>query len=417
MNSKESETQARNTAEIVARRSYGRLVAFLAARTRDVAAAEDALSEALASARGEWPLKGGPANPEAWLLTVARRKTIDAVRRQHTVETSAGELQVRAEGLAAAANEAEIPDRRLALMFVCAHPAIDAAIRAPLMLQVVLGVDAKTIGSAFLVSPATMGKRLVRAKDKIRQAAIPFSVPEPEQLPGRLDAVLDAIYAAFTEGWTDPGCADVVRRDLAEEAFFLARLVAELLPDEPEAKGLLALLLHCEARRAARRLEDGSFVPLSEQNPDKWSRPMMIEAEQMLAAAVALKRMGRFQLEAAIQSAHAERMRGGCVDWSAIVQLYKGLIAVAPSIGALLGRAAAVAAFGAPQDALVLIEEIPATSVEAHQPYWALRGHVLQRLGKTREAKAAYERAIGLTEDAAVRDFLIRRTLCFEPDP
>src|SRR5260370_1618468 len=230
MTSTELITQARDAEETVARRSYGKLVAFLAARTGDVAAGEDALSEAFASALVEWPLKGCPANPEAWLLTVARRKAIDAVRRQHTAEVSVEELQVRAASLDAFANGAEIPHRRLALMFVCAHPSLDAAIRAPLMLQVVLGLDAKTIGSAFLVSPATMGKRLVRAKDKIRQAAIPFSLPEREQLPGRLDEVLDAIYAAFTEGWADPGGADVVRRGLTQEAFFLARPVAELLP-------------------------------------------------------------------------------------------------------------------------------------------------------------------------------------------
>src|SRR5215831_1601860 len=410
MNSQESKPQARNTAETVARRSYGRLVAFLAARTRDVAAAEDALSEAFASAMVEWPLKGCPANPEAWLLTVARRKTIDAVRRQHTAEISAGELQVRAEGLAAAANEAEIPDRRLALMFVCAHPAIDAAIRAPLMLQVVLGLDAKTIGSAFLVSPATMGKRLVRAKDKIRQAAIPFSVPEPEQLPGRLDAVLDAIYAAFTEGWTDPGCADVVRRDLTEEAFFLVRLVAELLPDEPEPLGLLALMLHAEARRSARRDAQGEYVPLAQQDPALWNGPMISEAEALLLRASALGAIGRYQLEGALQSAHIYRCRTGHANWPAVVELYDALLALSASPVVAINRALAVAEIHGPGAALAELSKIAAdVRLAEYQPYWAARAELLAKVGAHNEARHAYEIAIGLERDASVRRFLQRR--------
>src|SRR5712671_787093 len=259
--------QARAAAEAVVRRSYGKLIAFLAARTRDVAAAEDALSEAFAAALADWPLRGCPENPEGWLLTVARRKLIDVYRGRRRHEIAAEELKFMAEGMDAAATYAEIPDQRLALMFACGHPAIDAGVRAPLILQLVLGLDARTIASAFLTSPAAMGKRLGRAKDKIRQAGIPFSVPEREELPGRLDTVLDAIYAAFAEGWTDPGGTDVVRRDLTGEAFFLARLVAELLPEEPEALGLLALMLHAEARRSARRNVNGEYIPLTEQDP------------------------------------------------------------------------------------------------------------------------------------------------------
>jgi predicted RNA polymerase sigma factor len=253
MTAPEADDEARGTADRVARRSYGKLVAYLAARTQDVAAAEDALSDAFASALVDWPLKGCPSNPEAWLLTVARRKLIDGARRRRTSEIGAGQLQVLAEGLDAAAADPAIPDQRLALMFACAHPAIEPAIRAPLILQAVLGLNAATIASAFLMSPTAMGQRLVRAKTKIRQAGIPFRIPEREELAGRLDTVLDAIYAAFTEGWTDPGGADVARRDLAEEALFLGRLVTELLPEEPEALGLLALMLHAEARRRARR--------------------------------------------------------------------------------------------------------------------------------------------------------------------
>src|SRR5258706_2163725 len=270
--------QAHRTADAVARRRYGKLVAFLAARTRDVAAAEDALSEAFATALIEWPRSGCPSNPEAWLLTVARRKMIDVARRRSTGEAAAGQLQLLAEGLDAAAADANIPDRRLALMFACAHPAIEAGVRAPLMLQVVVGLDAKKIASAFLTSPAATGQRLARAKDHIPQAGIPFRVPEREELPGRLGTVLDAIYAAFAEGWTDPGGTDAARRDLTEEAMFLARLVTELLPEEPEALGLLALMLHAEARRRARRQAHGEYVPLAEQDPALWDWQTIDEA-------------------------------------------------------------------------------------------------------------------------------------------
>ena len=337
--------QARETADAVARRSYGKLVAFLAARTRDVAAAEDALSEAFLSALADWPRNGCPANPEGWLLTVARRKVIDAGRRHSTTEAAAGELQIIAEGLeAAAAESAEIPDRRLALMFACAHPAIEAGVRAPLMLQVVLGLDAKTIASAFLSSPAAMGKRLVRAKDKIRQAGIPFRVPEREELAGRLDTVLEAIYAAFAEGWTGPGGGtdggmDVVRRDLTAEAMFMARLVTELLPEEPEALGLLALMLHAEARRAARRSAKGEFVPLAEQDPAQWDAGMIDEAELLLRRAGMRGLVGRYQLEGALQSAHVHRCQSGVANWAEVVALYDALFALSGSPVVAINRA------------------------------------------------------------------------------
>jgi predicted RNA polymerase sigma factor len=410
MNSPESEAQAQNTAEAVARRSYGKLVAFLAARTRDVAAAEDALSEAFTAALVEWPLKGSPTNPEAWLLTVARRKTIDVVRRQQTAEISVGQLQVIADGLDAAAKESEIPDRRLALMFVCAHTAIDAAIRTPLMLQVVLGLDAKTIASAFLISPATMGKRLVRAKDKIRQAAIPFSVPEREQLPGRLHAVLDAIYAAFAEGWSDPGGTDVARRDLTEEAFFLARLVAELLPEEPEVLGLLALMLHAEARRSARRNVQGEYVPLADQDPAQWKEAMINEAEGLLLRASTLGSIGRYQLEGALQSAHVYRCRTGHANWSEIVELYDALLAIAPSPVVTLNRALAVANLHGASAALDDLRELDAdVRLAEYQPYWAARAELLSKAGAYKEAHHAYEIAIGLERDPSVRRFLQQR--------
>jgi RNA polymerase sigma-70 factor (ECF subfamily) len=389
--------------DAVARRSYGKLVAFLAARTRDVAAAEDALSEAFASALADWPLKGCPSNPEAWLLTVARRKIIDGARRRRTSEAAAGELQLFAS------TDAEIPDRRLALLFACAHPAIEAGIRAPLMLQVVLGLDAKTIASAFLMSPAAMSKRLGRAKNKIREAGVPFRIPEREELPDRLDTVLEAIYAIFAEGWTDPGGADVVRRDLTEEALFLARLIVELMP-EPEALGLLALMLHAEARRPARRTADGEYVPLAEQDPALWDSRMIDEAEALLQRAVALGAFGRYQLEAAIQSAHVDRRRTGRANWPAVVELYNPLSALTGSPVVAINRALAIAELHGGRAGLDRIEEIAAdVRLAEYQPYWAARAELEARTGAHAEARRAYEIAIGLERNPAVRRFLQRR--------
>jgi RNA polymerase sigma-70 factor (ECF subfamily) len=410
MNFREGNARSHDTAEAVARRSYGKLVAFLTAQTRDVAAAEDALSEAFASALADWPQNGCPSNPEAWLLTVARRKTIDVVRRHSHAEVATRELQLLAEGLEAAAGDAEIPDRRLALMFVCAHPAIEAGIRAPLMLQVVLGLDAKAIASAFLMSPAAMGKRLVRAKDKIRQAGIPFNVPEREELPSRLETVLDAIYAAFTEGWTDPGGTDVVRRDLTEEALFLARLVAQLLPEEPEALGLLALMLHAEARRHARRNPHGEYVPLGEQDPALWDRKMIVEAEALLRRASALGAIGRYQLEGALQSAHVCRCRTGHANWAEVVQLYDALFALAGSPVVAINRALAIAELHGASAALDAMPELAAdVRLAEYQPYWAARAELLAKADAHSEARHAYKIAIGLERDPAVRRFLQQR--------
>ena len=410
VNFREGDAQARSTADAVARRSYGKLVAFLAARTRDVAAAEDALSEAFASALADWPLSGCPSNPEAWLLTVAGRRTIDGARRRRSGEIAAEQLQIMAEGLDAAGIDAEIPDRRLALMFVCAHPAIDAGIRTPLMLQVVLGLDAKAIASAFLISPTTMGKRLVRAKDKIRQAGIPFVVPEPEELPGRLDTVLEAIYTAFAEGWTDPGGTGVARRDLTDEALFLARLIAELLPDEPEALGLLALMFHAEARRRARRNAQGEYVPLASQDPASWNWQMISEAEALLLRASARGVIGRYQLEGALQSAHVCRCRTGCANWTAVIELYDALLALSASPVVAINRALAVAEIYGAGAALDALQEVAAdVRLAEYQPYWAARAELLAKTGNHAEARHAYEIAIGLERDASVRRFLQQR--------
>lgn len=405
----ESDEQARSTADAVARHGYGKLVAFLAARTRDVAAAEDALSEAFAAALADWPRNGCPANPEAWLLTVARRKLIDGDRRRRSGEAAAGHLQILA-GMEAAAAEADIPDHRLALMFACAHPAIEAGIRAPLMLQAVLGLDAKTIASAFLMSPAAMGKRLVRAKAKIREAGIPFRIPERGELAERLGAVLDTIYAGFAEGWSDPGGTDAARRDLTAEALFLARLVASLLPREPEALGLLAFLLHAEARRPARRGRDGEYVPLAAQDPALWNGTMIEEAEELLRRASSLGVIGRYQIEAALQSAHADRRRTGRDNWQAVVHLYDALSALTGSPVVAINRALALAEHQGAGAALAALQEVAGDArLAEYQPYWAARAELLARTGAIEEARQAYDLAIGLERDPAVRHFLQRR--------
>jgi RNA polymerase sigma-70 factor (ECF subfamily) len=395
---------ARATAETVAARSYGRLVAFLAVRTHDVAAAEDALSDAFAAALAEWPRSGCPANPEAWLLTVARRRLVDGVRRRQVGEAVLGELQQLAEHVVDAPDEAPIPDQRLALLFACAHPAIDAAVRAPLMLQTVLGLDAKRIAAAFLTSPAAMGKRLGRAKQKIREAGVPLRVPERAELPARLDAVLAAIYAAFTDGWCG---GDASRHELAEEAIFLARIVVELLPDDAEAPGLLACMLYAHARRAARRSAGGDYVPLHAQDVARWDSAMIGEAEALLRHASTLRRIGRFQLEAALQSAHVERRRHGRDNATAILQLHDALAMLAPSPVAAINRALALAdVHGAAAGLGALPDPRIDARIAGYQPYWATRADLLARSGATAEARAAYETAIALETDEAVRRFL-----------
>lgn len=392
----------------MARRSYGKLIAVLAARTHDVAGAEDALSEAFATALAQWPARGVPRAPEAWLLTVARRKLFDAARRRRTEDESAGTLALLADELSAAANEeVEIPDERLRLMFACAHPAIDAGVRAPLILQTVLGFDAGTIASAFLIAPAAMGQRLVRAKNRIRRAGIPFRVPERDELAERLDAVLDAIYAIYTEGWADPSGAHARSAGLAQEAIWLGRLVVSLLPNEPEALGLLALMLHADARREARRDEHGGFVPLDRQDPARWDASRIEQAEALLVRAGRMNAPQRFQLEAAVQSVHAARRITGTTDWPAVVQLYDALLALGDSVVVLVNRAVALAAVRGPAAGLAALNELHDDArLAEYQPYWAARAALLAQTGHADDAAGAYRRAIGLTSDAAARGFL-----------
>jgi RNA polymerase sigma-70 factor (ECF subfamily) len=389
---------AATAADQAARQSYGRLIAYLSARSRNIAAAEDALAEAFRAALEHWPKTGVPASPEAWLLTAARRVLGKAARHRQLTEAKAPELALAVEeAIAMIETEPDgFGDERLKLMFVCAHPAIDPAAQTPLMLQTVLGLDAARIAAAFLEQPATMGQRLVRAKARIRDTGLRFAVPDSEELPERLEAVLQAIYAAFTAGWDEGG-------PLSGEAIWLGRTLLALMPDAPEAMGLLSLMLHCEARKAARRA--GGFVPLDRQDPALWDEGMMAEADDLLRAAGALNRFGRFQCEAAIQSVHAARRLTGKTDRAALRMLYAALVRLSPTTGARIGQAAVAE----PEEGLALLAAFPEKQVTGYQPFHAVRAELLRQLGRRAEAKAAYARAIELSPDPEVRQFLWTR--------
>lgn len=397
---------AHKAAERVARESYGRLLALLAVRTRDVAGAEDALADAFAAALRTWPDRGVPANPDGWLLTAARHRQTDAARRRQTQAMGEEHLQLMAEEIEQASRTPEeIPDRRLALMFACAHPAIEAGMRAPLILQTILGLTAEAIAAAFLIPPATMGQRLARAKARIRQAGIPFRVPDRDELPERLDAVLEAIYAVYSKGWAEIG--EDGNSPLAEEAIWLGRLVVSLLPEEPEAKGMLALMLYTEARRAARRDSAGTYVPLDEQDVALWDESQLLTAEALLHEANAAGPSGRYQIEAAIQSAHMARCWSGRDTRRAILALYDHLLALTGSPVAALNRAVALAAVEGPAAALDQIGQLASDKrMLGYQPYWAVRGHLLAEAGRTTEAQEALTVAMGLSTDEAVRRYL-----------
>lgn len=392
----------------VARASYGRLLAILAARSRDIVAAEDTLAEAFLQALEHWPVSGVPPNPEAWLITVARHKAIDAARRDaRTVVTAVDDLpDVMADGV----DPQAIPDRRLALMFVCAHPAIDASVHTPLMLQTVLGYEAADIGRSFLVSPSAIAQRLVRAKRKIRDSGIAFQLPEKSEMPERLQAVLEAVYGAYALDWQEDlpaseGDTADVPKDMAAEALYLARLLAALLPEQPEALGLAALLGYSHARRVART-HQGVFVPLDQQAPALWDAPLMAQAQDCLSRAAALRCLGRFQLEAAIQSVHAQRAQTGVTDWPAILHLYEGLCQRWPTLGARLGRVSAVGHVAGAPAALAALAAMDAAELAGFQPAQATWAHWLAQAGRWEEADQAWARAASLTTSPSVRRWL-----------
>jgi predicted RNA polymerase sigma factor len=393
------------SADVAARDSYGRLLALLAAATSDLAGAEDALADAFERALRTWPSQGVPGNPDAWLLTVARNRLRDewkSARVQRAVALDAvPDTLAHIDGVDVDA----IPDRRLELMLVCAHPAIDRAMHTPLMLNTVLGFTAEQVGRAFSVPAPTMATRLVRVKKRIKAAGIPFRIPDLADLPARMASVLEAVYGAYVIDWATGPQA----RQLPSEALHLAEVLTTLVPGDPEALGLAALIELSAARGPARVDAEGHFVALADQDPALWNQELISRAHEHLRAAHARGQLGRFQLEASIQAVHCARGRDGTTDWPTLLTLHRILQAIAPSLGSGVALAAVTAEVDGPAAGLAVLDALlleAGQRARLFQPAKATRAHLLDRLGRKEEAVAAYDSAISLTHDTAEREYL-----------
>jgi len=391
-------------AELAARTSYGRLLALVAAGTHDIAGAEDALSDAFERALRTWPVDGVPDRADAWLLTVARNRQRDHWRSAEATRTTALDPDTHAPVHLDDVDPDAVPDRRLELMLVCAHPAISVGDRTPLMLNTVLGFTAQQVARSYAVPTRTMATRLVRAKHRIRDNRIPFRLPDRSQLPERMDAVLAAVYAAYVIEWsTGPG-----ERDLPPEALHLAEVLAELVPADAEVHGLAALVELSAARRPARFAPDGRFVPLASQDTALWDADLIARAHDHLRAAHPARVVGRYQLEAAVQAVHCARRETGRTDWPTLLELHRSLAVVAPSLGSATALAAVTAQVEGPAAGLALLDA-DAGRTARFQPAWATRAELLTRLGRPADAAAAYDHAIALTHETPERRHLEAR--------
>lgn len=389
----------------VARASYGRLLALLIAKNRDIPAAEDALADAFERALTTWSVSGIPENPEAWLLTVARNRQIDRQRSMaYRTSVSLDELLNDAD-LNHAVNVGLIEDKRLALMFVCAHPAIEVNIRTPLMLQTVLGFRTEEIARSLAIPTPALTQRLVRAKRRIRGAGIPFFVPEQSEMAGRLPAVLEAVYGTFAIDWRGVGGA-TERESLTWEALYLAETLANLLSREPETLGLAALVCFSLARAPARLDVSGSLIPLPLQDVARWNDSLIARGEDHLSRAHQFEKIGRFQIEAAIQAVHCSRKRSGKTDWATLSKLHLALIDCAPTLGAVVSFAVVTGEIEGPSAGLAILDSMDSLKSQRFQPAWAARAYLLEKMGRTQEAVSAFEKAISITTDPVERNYL-----------